>query len=69
MWDTACVPDGSGHRTGLLSPPHLPPGARQACRGFRRLDQCEHQIGPQKTKFQLFNDAREPLFHCNCTRR
>eukprot|EP00070_Physeter_catodon_P033028 XP_028339922.1 group 3 secretory phospholipase A2 isoform X2 [Physeter catodon] len=46
-----------------------PQGARQACRSFHRLDQCEHQIGPQKTKFQLFNNAREPLFHCNCTRR
>ncbi|XP_057602713.1 group 3 secretory phospholipase A2 isoform X2 [Hippopotamus amphibius kiboko] len=46
-----------------------PQGARQACRSFRYLDQCEHRIGPQETKFQLFNNAREPLFHCNCTRR
>ena len=46
-----------------------PPGTHQACRGFRHLDQCEHQIGPQETKFQLFNSAPEPLFLCNCTRR
>lgn len=46
-----------------------PQGVRQACRSFRRLDRCEHQIGPQETKFQLFNSARDPLFHCNCTRR
>lgn len=46
-----------------------PPGAHRACRSFRHLDQCEHQIGPQETKFQLFNSAHEPLFHCNCTRR
>nr|KAF6282656.1 phospholipase A2 group III [Myotis myotis] len=43
--------------------------ARQACRSFRHLDRCEYQIGPQETKFQLLNGAREPLFHCNCTRR
>nr|XP_006218127.1 group 3 secretory phospholipase A2 [Vicugna pacos] len=57
--------------TGLQEPWQglKPQGAHQACRGFRRLDQCEHQIGPQKTKFQLFNSAHEPLFHCNCTRR
>ncbi|XP_047618040.1 group 3 secretory phospholipase A2 isoform X3 [Phacochoerus africanus] len=46
-----------------------PPGAHRACRSFRHLDQCKHQIGPQETKFQLFNSAHEPLFHCNCTRR
>ncbi|ELR47041.1 Group 3 secretory phospholipase A2 [Bos mutus] len=46
-----------------------PQGVRQACRSFRRLDRCEYQIGPQETKFQLFNSARDPLFHCNCTRR
>ncbi|XP_032739343.1 group 3 secretory phospholipase A2 isoform X1 [Lontra canadensis] len=43
--------------------------ARRACRSFRRLDQCEQQIGPQENKFQLLNSAHEPLFHCNCTRR
>uniref|UniRef100_A0A8D2B957 Phospholipase A2 group III n=1 Tax=Sciurus vulgaris TaxID=55149 RepID=A0A8D2B957_SCIVU len=49
---------------------HLKPqGAHRACRGFRRLDQCENQIRPQETKFQLLNSARGPLFHCNCTRR
>ncbi|KAK2509757.1 hypothetical protein MC885_015816 [Smutsia gigantea] len=46
-----------------------PQGTHRACRIFRRLDQCEHQIGPQETKFQLFNNAHERLFHCNCTRR
>ncbi|KAM5200374.1 group 3 secretory phospholipase A2 isoform 3-T3 [Hipposideros larvatus] len=46
-----------------------PQGAHQACHSFRHLDQCEHKIGPQETKFQLLNSAREPLFHCNCTRR
>uniref|UniRef100_G1PDR7 Group 3 secretory phospholipase A2 n=1 Tax=Myotis lucifugus TaxID=59463 RepID=G1PDR7_MYOLU len=57
----------SGHQgpPGALKPQV----ARQACRSFRHLDRCEHQIGPQETKFQLFNGAREPLFHCNCTRR
>ncbi|XP_019498583.1 PREDICTED: group 3 secretory phospholipase A2 isoform X1 [Hipposideros armiger] len=46
-----------------------PQGAHQACHSFRHLDQCEHKIGPQETKFQLLNSAQEPLFHCNCTRR
>ncbi|KAF4011573.1 hypothetical protein G4228_002920 [Cervus hanglu yarkandensis] len=46
-----------------------PQGVRRACRSFRHLDQCEHQIGSQETKFQVFNSARDPLFHCNCTRR
>ncbi|VCW67723.1 unnamed protein product [Gulo gulo] len=46
-----------------------PRDARRACRSFHRLDQCEQQIGPQETKFQLLNGAHEPLFHCNCTRR
>uniref|UniRef100_G3T9L3 phospholipase A2 n=2 Tax=Loxodonta africana TaxID=9785 RepID=G3T9L3_LOXAF len=46
-----------------------PEGARHACRSFRRLDQCEHQIRHQETKFQLLNSAHMPLFHCNCTRR
>ena len=55
--------------TGLPSPLHLPPGVRRACRSFRRLDRCEHQIGPQQTKFHVFNSAQDPLFHCNCTRR
>ncbi|XP_039717957.1 group 3 secretory phospholipase A2 isoform X2 [Pteropus medius] len=44
-------------------------GVHQACRSFRHLDQCEHQIEPQETKFQLLNSAPEPLFHCDCTRR
>uniref|UniRef100_A0A8C9PI63 Phospholipase A2 group III n=1 Tax=Spermophilus dauricus TaxID=99837 RepID=A0A8C9PI63_SPEDA len=49
---------------------HLKPqGAHRACHSFRRLDQCEHQIKPQETKFQLLNSARGPLFHCNCTQR
>ncbi|XP_042522125.1 group 3 secretory phospholipase A2 [Dipodomys spectabilis] len=43
--------------------------AHQACRSFRYLDRCKHQIGPQETKFQLLNSARSPLFSCNCTRR
>ncbi|XP_008054380.1 group 3 secretory phospholipase A2 [Carlito syrichta] len=46
-----------------------PQGARRACRSFRHLGQCEHQIGPQETRFHLLNSAHEPLFHCNCTRR
>ncbi|KAM8814511.1 group 3 secretory phospholipase A2 isoform 2-T2 [Rhynchonycteris naso] len=46
-----------------------PQVARQVCHSFRHLDQCEHQIRPQETKFQLLNSAQEPLFHCNCTRR
>ena len=56
-------------RAGIPSPLPLPPGVRQACHSFHRLDRCEHQIGPQETKFQLFNSAGDPLFHCNCTRR
>lgn len=44
-------------------------GARKVCRSFRHLDQCEYQIKPEEAKFQLFNSAQEPLFHCNCTRR
>nr|KAF6403908.1 phospholipase A2 group III [Molossus molossus] len=57
--------------TGLQRPQGAlkPQVARQACRSFHHLDKCEHQIGPQETKFQLLNSAREPLFHCNCTRR
>ncbi|XP_058387786.1 group 3 secretory phospholipase A2 [Diceros bicornis minor] len=46
-----------------------PQGTNRACRSFRHLDRCEHQIRPQETKFQLINKAHEPLFHCNCTRR
>ncbi|ELW66551.1 Group 3 secretory phospholipase A2 [Tupaia chinensis] len=57
-------PDRQGPQASLK-----PRGPRRACRSFRRLDQCEHQIGPQETKFQLHNAAQEPLFHCNCTRR
>ncbi|XP_060996803.1 group 3 secretory phospholipase A2 [Dama dama] len=57
-------PGLQGPRGGLK-----PQGVRRACRSFRRLDRCEHQIGPQETKFQVFNSARDPLFHCNCTRR
>ncbi|KAM9195102.1 group 3 secretory phospholipase A2 [Dugong dugon] len=53
-----------GPRNGLK-----PEGPHHACRSFHSLDQCEHQIKPQETKFQLLNSAREPLFHCNCTRR
>nr|XP_004664136.2 group 3 secretory phospholipase A2 [Jaculus jaculus] len=52
----------------LLSGP-TPQGARRACRSFRHLDRCGHQIKPQETKFHLLNSAHEPLFHCNCTRR
>ncbi|KAG8521262.1 Group 3 secretory phospholipase A2 [Galemys pyrenaicus] len=46
-----------------------PQGIRWTCRSFRHLDQCELQIRPQETKFQLLNSAPETLFHCNCTRR
>ncbi|XP_010602117.1 group 3 secretory phospholipase A2 isoform X1 [Fukomys damarensis] len=46
-----------------------PQGTRCACCSFHLLDQCTHQIRPQETKFQLLNSGREPLFHCNCTRR
>ncbi|XP_037367419.1 group 3 secretory phospholipase A2 isoform X2 [Talpa occidentalis] len=46
-----------------------PQGVHWTCRSFRQLDQCEHQIRPWDTKFQLLNSAPEPLFHCNCTRR
>ncbi|XP_017355056.1 group 3 secretory phospholipase A2 [Cebus imitator] len=54
-----------GSQSGLK-----PQSAHRVCRSFRRhLDQCEHQIGPQETKFQLLNSAHKPLFHCNCTRR
>ncbi|XP_032772135.1 group 3 secretory phospholipase A2 [Rattus rattus] len=44
-------------------------GAHRVCRSLRHLDQCEHQIKPQETKFHLLNSAQTPLFHCNCTRR
>ncbi|CAH6987677.1 Pla2g3 [Phodopus roborovskii] len=44
-------------------------GAHRVCRTLRRLDQCEHQIKPQETKFHLLNSAQMPLFHCNCTHR
>ncbi|KAM5238941.1 group 3 secretory phospholipase A2 [Ctenodactylus gundi] len=57
-------PHLQGSRGGLK-----PQGARQACRGFHSLDQCEHQIRPRETKFQLLNSANQPLFHCSCTRR
>ncbi|XP_051021105.1 group 3 secretory phospholipase A2 [Acomys russatus] len=43
--------------------------AHRVCRSLRHLDQCEHQIKPQETKFHLPNSAHTPLFHCNCTRR
>ncbi|MEJ1274455.1 phospholipase A2 group III [Cricetulus griseus] len=46
-----------------------PQGAHRVCRTLQRLDQCEHQIKPQETKFHLLNSAQTPLFHCNCTRR
>ncbi|XP_012586641.1 PREDICTED: group 3 secretory phospholipase A2 isoform X2 [Condylura cristata] len=46
-----------------------PQGVHRTCHSFHLLDQCEHQIRPQETKFQLLNSAPEPLFHCNCTRR
>ncbi|XP_004449833.1 group 3 secretory phospholipase A2 [Dasypus novemcinctus] len=52
-----------------LQGPQKSQGAHRACRSFRRLDQCEHQIRPQETKFHLLNSAHETLFHCNCTRR
>ncbi|XP_036012545.1 group 3 secretory phospholipase A2 isoform X8 [Mus musculus] len=44
-------------------------GAHRVCRSLRHLDQCEHQIKPQETKFHLLNSAQMPLFHCDCTRR
>ncbi|XP_005396354.1 PREDICTED: group 3 secretory phospholipase A2 isoform X3 [Chinchilla lanigera] len=53
---------------GLQSGPKSQ-STRWACSSFRLLDQCEHQIRPQETKFQLLNSAGDPLFHCNCTRR
>ncbi|XP_066116218.1 group 3 secretory phospholipase A2 isoform X1 [Saccopteryx bilineata] len=58
-------------QSGLLGSQGVlkPQVAHQVCLSFRHLDQCEHQIRPQETKFQLLNSAREPLFHCNCTRR
>uniref|UniRef100_A0A8C5UVI6 Group 3 secretory phospholipase A2 n=1 Tax=Microcebus murinus TaxID=30608 RepID=A0A8C5UVI6_MICMU len=64
-------PDLGVSHPGLQGPQGglKPQGARRACRSFRHLDQCEHRIGPRETKFQLFNSAPEPLFHCNCTRR
>lgn len=43
--------------------------AHRVCRSLRHLDQCEHQIKPQETKFHLLNSAQMPLFHCDCTRR
>lgn len=57
--------------TGLQGPRGglKPQGAHQACHSFHHLDQCEHKIEPQETKFQLLNSGRQPLFHCNCTRR
>ncbi|XP_045682748.1 group 3 secretory phospholipase A2 isoform X1 [Phyllostomus hastatus] len=57
--------------SGLQGPQGVlkPQGTRQACQGFRHLDQCEYQIGPQETKFQLLNGAPEPLFLCSCTHR
>ncbi|CAO2640359.1 Group 3 secretory phospholipase A2 [Lemmus lemmus] len=44
-------------------------GAHRFCQRLQHLDQCEHQIKPQETKFHLLNSAQTPLFHCNCTRR
>ncbi|XP_041584501.1 group 3 secretory phospholipase A2 isoform X1 [Vulpes lagopus] len=63
-WLEVTHPGLQGSQNGLK-----PQDARRACRSFRRLDQCEQQIGPQETKFQLLNSAHEPIFHCNCTRR
>ncbi|XP_008708822.1 group 3 secretory phospholipase A2 [Ursus maritimus] len=63
-WLEVTHPGIQGPQNGLK-----PQDARRACRSFRRLDQCEQQIGPQETKFHLLNSAHEPLFHCNCTRR
>uniref|UniRef100_A0A8C0JIM1 Phospholipase A2 group III n=1 Tax=Canis lupus dingo TaxID=286419 RepID=A0A8C0JIM1_CANLU len=63
-WLEVTHPGLQGSQNGLK-----PQDARRACRSFHRLDQCEQQIGPQETKFQLLNSAHEPIFHCNCTRR
>ncbi|XP_054028784.1 group 3 secretory phospholipase A2-like [Dryobates pubescens] len=47
-------------------------GSRQrgrACRCYKRLDKCEHQVAPQEVKYQLHNVGTRTFFHCNCTRR
>ncbi|XP_062944327.1 group 3 secretory phospholipase A2 [Cynocephalus volans] len=69
--DVAPIAQPGVHHLGFQDPQGglKPQDARRACRSFHHLDQCEHQIRPQETRFQLLNSAREPLFHCNCTRR
>ncbi|XP_060048717.1 group 3 secretory phospholipase A2 isoform X1 [Erinaceus europaeus] len=63
-----CPPSTATSQLGV-TPQGLqgPPGAHRACRSLCCLDQCEHRIGPQETRFQLRNSAPSPLFHCDCT--
>ncbi|KAM6404083.1 LOW QUALITY PROTEIN: group 3 secretory phospholipase A2 [Rhynochetos jubatus] len=47
-------------------------GRRQqgrACRCYKHLDKCEHQIAPQEVKYQLYNMDTRMLFHCKCIHR
>ncbi|KAM6241931.1 group 3 secretory phospholipase A2 [Spheniscus humboldti] len=44
-------------------------GLGRACRCYKHLDKCEHQIAPHEVKYQLHNVDTRTLFHCNCTRR
>ncbi|XP_071619187.1 group 3 secretory phospholipase A2 [Heliangelus exortis] len=44
-------------------------GPGRVCRGYKRLDQCEHQIAPHEVKYHLHNAGTWTLFHCNCTHR
>ncbi|XP_063207213.1 group 3 secretory phospholipase A2 [Chroicocephalus ridibundus] len=45
------------------------PGLPRACRRYKHLDKCKHQIAPHEVKYQLRNTGTQMLFHCNCTRR
>ncbi|NXE29453.1 PA2G3 phospholipase, partial [Ardeotis kori] len=44
-------------------------GLGRACRCYKHLDKCEHQITAHEVKYQLHNAHTRTLFHCNCTRR
>ncbi|XP_064024887.1 LOW QUALITY PROTEIN: group 3 secretory phospholipase A2 [Pogoniulus pusillus] len=44
-------------------------GAGRACRCYKRLERCEHQVAAQGVKYQLHNVGTRTAFHCNCTRR
>ncbi|KAM9219591.1 group 3 secretory phospholipase A2 [Leptosomus discolor] len=48
---------------------HRQQGPGRACRCYRHLGKCQHQIAPHEVKYQLHNGGARTLFHCNCTRR